>query len=590
MLFFSVCKYLDIEVPIRSEGRGGFNTDTPFVPSSPMEIFLAALLCLISVIVVAYTMVVLYRCICSRNYAEWRASWYQQEKNNDSFSQVVLEALPLSLEGHSQEIECVATDGDTIASTCLSGHIKIWDSISGDMLTHINRKQFFNNKPKKDNLINDNDELMSDYESGSPPSRGEIDTHLYSVLKNVNQQQKSSSNGNEKNLYDNDYKINNLSNNNNKKYKPQSYNQLFDYPNLHSTINTKFSTMKYQSKQTNYEDGFDYGDNITNIFKQYRNSSDILLNELENNILIESNEFNNNHSLNDSINSLNNNNNINDNNNINEKTVPSIWCIDYQENILVVGCANGVLEFWEGTTGRFKCYFDDGSGIGISSVKLIWNRVIAAKLNGSLDFLELERYSANDGNQSGWGFTSGRRTHVRTGSAGSPMDINNTIQTEQDLRCLKKCTHRAHQQAITVLDSEGGRVLTGSQDHTLKVFRLEDQQPLYTLHGHCGPISCLFIDRMSPMTSGSGSQDGLLCVWDLLSGTCVYSIQAHDGSVAAITCSASYVISIGTDERLCVWERFQGHLLHALPAHRSAYSLQLIMLTHNLLITSNQVC
>lgn len=98
------------------------------------------------------------------------------------------------------------------------------------------------------------------------------------------------------------------------------------------------------------------------------------------------------------------------------------------------------------------------------------------------------------------------------------MDFNNTSNPEQNLRCLKKLTHRAHQQAITVLDSEGGRVLTGSQDHTLKVFRLEDQLPLYTLHGHCGPISCLFIDRMSPITSGSGSQDGLLCMWDLLTG------------------------------------------------------------------------
>lgn len=69
----------------------------------------------------------------------------------------------------------------------------------------------------------------------------------------------------------------------------------------------------------------------------------------------------------------------------------------------------------------------------------------------------------------------------------------------------------------------------------------------------------------------------------------MYSIQAHDGAVAAITCSVSYVISIGTDEKLCVWERFQGHLLHTLPAHKAAYSLQLVMLTHHLLITSNQV-
>lgn len=60
---------------------------------------------------------------------------------------------------------------------------------------------------------------------------------------------------------------------------------------------------------------------------------------------------------------------------------------------------------------------------------------------------------------------------MRTGSAGSPMDLNNGMQTEEDLRCMKIGSHRAHQQAITVLDSEGGRVLTGSQDHTLKVYR-----------------------------------------------------------------------------------------------------------------------
>lgn len=135
-----------MEVPIRTEGRG-FNSNTPFIPSSPMEIFLAAVLCLISVIVVAYTMVVLYRCICSRNYAEWRASWSSsQEKNSqDSATQLVLEAVPLVLEGHVQEVECIATDGNTVASSCLAGHIRIWDSLSGEQLAHIDRKQFFGN-------------------------------------------------------------------------------------------------------------------------------------------------------------------------------------------------------------------------------------------------------------------------------------------------------------------------------------------------------------------------------------------------------------------------------------------------------------
>lgn len=54
----------------------------------------------------------------------------------------------------------------------------------------------------------------------------------------------------------------------------------------------------------------------------------------------------------------------------------------------------------------------------------------------------------------------------------------------------------------------------------------------------------------------------MLCVWDLLTGACVYSIQAHDGAVLSLAHSPSYVISSGTDKKLCVWERFQGHLIN----------------------------
>lgn len=141
-----------MEIPIRPGGRGLY-TDVPYIPSSPMEIFLAALLCLISIIVVAYTMVVLYRCICSRNYAEWRASWFQQEKIHDPSTQLVLEAVPLVLDGHYQEVECIATDGNTVASSCLAGHVKVWDSISGEQLAHIDRKQFFNSYLQKNDKV-----------------------------------------------------------------------------------------------------------------------------------------------------------------------------------------------------------------------------------------------------------------------------------------------------------------------------------------------------------------------------------------------------------------------------------------------------
>ena len=52
----------------------------------------------------------------------------------------------------------------------------------------------------------------------------------------------------------------------------------------------------------------------------------------------------------------------------------------------------------------------------------------------------------------------------------------------------------------------------------------------------------------------------MICLWDLLTGACAYSILAHDGEVASLVHSPSYVISLGgADAKICVWERFQGH-------------------------------
>lgn len=119
---------------------------------------------------------------------------------------------------------------------------------------------------------------------------------------------------------------------------------------------------------------------------------------------------------------------------------------------------------------------------------------------------------------------------------------------------------------------------------TAQVFKLDLANLVFTLHGHYGPITSNFIDYYQSCTGGSGSQDGLLCVWDLVTGACMYSIQAHDGAIVSLICSPSYVISMGTDERLYIWERFQGNLLNTI--NLSYVYTSLLMLTPSLLITA----
>lgn len=97
--------------------------DQPFFPTSPMEIFLTTILCVISVIVLAYILVVIYRCVCSRNYAEWRTSWNKDKIKDDKDEHFLLEAVPVVVEGHQHQIECLATDGKQIISACLGKNI-----------------------------------------------------------------------------------------------------------------------------------------------------------------------------------------------------------------------------------------------------------------------------------------------------------------------------------------------------------------------------------------------------------------------------------------------------------------------------------
>lgn len=69
--------------------------------------------------------------------------------------------------------------------------------------------------------------------------------------------------------------------------------------------------------------------------------------------------------------------------------------------------------------------------------------------------------------------------HIRTGSTGSLSNSqlsnqNNDIgsiasSSQEEMRCYLEHQHQGHQQLVTCMNVVGNIVLTGSQDHTLKV-------------------------------------------------------------------------------------------------------------------------
>lgn len=52
----------------------------------------------------------------------------------------MFEAVPLVLDGHSQDVECIGSDGNVIASVSLAGDLKVWDVVNGENLVTRDRR------------------------------------------------------------------------------------------------------------------------------------------------------------------------------------------------------------------------------------------------------------------------------------------------------------------------------------------------------------------------------------------------------------------------------------------------------------------
>ncbi|KAJ6634289.1 F-box/WD repeat-containing protein 7 [Pseudolycoriella hygida] len=120
---------------------------------------------------------------------------------------------------------------------------------------------------------------------------------------------------------------------------------------------------------------------------------------------------------------------------------------------------------------------------------------------------------------------------------------------------------------ITCLQFCGNRIVSGSDDNTLKVWSAVTGKCLRTLTGHTGGV---WSSQMSGSTIISGSTDRTLKVWDADSGLCKHTLYGHTSTVRCMHLHGNKVVSGSRDATLRVWDIIQGKFLHILVGHLAA--------------------
>jgi len=142
-------------------------------------------------------------------------------------------------------------------------------------------------------------------------------------------------------------------------------------------------------------------------------------------------------------------------------------------------------------------------------------------------------------------------------------DMNLRQNIIKDPKVLKG--HDDH--VITCLEFSDDKIVSGSDDNTLKVWCARTGDCLRTLEGHTGGV---WTSQINKTIVVSGSTDRSLKVWNMDSGECLHTLRGHTSTVRCMHLHGGVVVSGSRDATLRMWDVELGECLHVLVGHMAA--------------------
>jgi WD40 repeat protein len=109
---------------------------------------------------------------------------------------------------------------------------------------------------------------------------------------------------------------------------------------------------------------------------------------------------------------------------------------------------------------------------------------------------------------------------------------------------------------------DGSQIVSGSNDHTVRIWDTTTGEALATLKGHDGSVSSV---AFSPDGSQivSGSWDRTVRIWDTTTGEAVATLKGYDSSVYSVAFSpdGSQIVSRSLFGAVLVWNAITGSLI-----------------------------
>nr|GMD79368.1 autophagy-related protein 16 [Ipomoea batatas] len=160
---------------------------------------------------------------------------------------------------------------------------------------------------------------------------------------------------------------------------------------------------------------------------------------------------------------------------------------------------------------------------------------------------------------------------VRRSEDGAEYYMESTIPSS----CKQRITAHEGGCASTIFEYNSSKLISGGQDHTIKMWDTNSGSLSNTLHGCLGSVLDLSITHDNRSIIAASSSNNLY-VWDVGTGRIRHTLTGHKDKVCAVDVgkfSTRHVASAAYDRTIKVWDLMKGYCANTILFHSNCNSL-----------------